>query len=110
MKVHLIKESTVRNFVKDHALSKSAFEEWITNLHDCDWEKPTDIIQSFSSADLLGKSSNRVIFDIGGNKYRMICKYGFGKKEVHLFICWIGTHDEYDKLCRKNKQYTIKIQ
>ncbi|MCX6180677.1 MAG: type II toxin-antitoxin system HigB family toxin [Bacteroidetes bacterium] len=109
MRVHLIKETTVRNFVKEHALSKAAFEDRLNNIKQSDWDKPADILNYFGSADLLGKSSNRIIFDIGGNKYRMICKYNFGRKEVHIFICWIGTHHEYDRLCSKNQQYTVKI-
>jgi mRNA interferase HigB len=48
-----------------------------------------------------------VVFDIGGNNYRMICKYVFGEREIHLFVCWIGTHADYDALCKKNEQYTI---
>lgn len=72
-----------------------------------DWEKPTDIQSAFGTTDLLGKSSNRVVFDIGGNNYRMIWKYAFGDKQVHLFICRIGTHAEYDDLCENNKQYTV---
>ena len=62
---------------------------------------------TFPSADLLGKGSNRVIFDIGGNKYRMIGKYAFGDIQVHLFICWIGTHAEYDKLCNAGEQCSV---
>lgn len=37
----------------------------------------------------------------------MICKYVFGSSQVHLFICWIGTHAAYDKICKKEVQYTI---
>ena len=68
---------------------------------------PTDIQNTFGSADLLGKNSDRVIFDIGGNNYRLICKYFFGVKQIHLFVCWIGTHTDYDKLCNKNEQFNI---
>jgi mRNA interferase HigB len=39
----------------------------------------------------------------------MICKYGFGENEIHLFICWIGTHAEYDKICKEGKQFTINV-
>lgn len=39
----------------------------------------------------------------------MIGKYIFGDKQVHLFVCWLGTHAEYDKLCKDNKQYTVNI-
>ena len=68
---------------------------------------PLDILETFGAGDLLGRGSNRVVFDIGGNNYRMICKYAFGERQVHLFICWIGTHAEYDKLCAGREQYTI---
>ena len=64
---------------------------------------------TYRSTDFLGNGSSRVVFDIGGNKYRMICKYAFGDKLVHLFICWIGTHAEYDKLCNKEEQYIVSI-
>ncbi|WP_298608866.1 type II toxin-antitoxin system HigB family toxin [uncultured Spirosoma sp.] len=53
---------------------------------------------TFGAADLLGNGTNRIVFDIGGNYYRMICKYAFGKNQVHLFVCWIGAHAEYVKL------------
>ena len=76
-------------------------------LRMADWSKADDILTTYGSADLLGKGTSRVVFDIGGNKYRMICKYAFGDNMVHLFICWIGTHAEYDKLNAKNEQYTI---
>lgn len=78
-------------------------------IKTADWEKPEDIKMTFNSADPLGKGSHRVIFDIAGNNYRMICKYAFGEHEVHLFVCWIGTHAEYTKLCGKNEQYTINL-
>ena len=71
------------------------------------WYTPEDMLKTFASADLLGDGSNRVVFDIGGNNYRMICHYVFGEKEIHLFICWIGTHDAYDRLCMENKQYSV---
>jgi mRNA interferase HigB len=63
--------------------------------------------RNLRSADLLGNGSNRVVFDIGRNNFRMICKYVFSQKQVHVFICWIGTHAEYDELCKAGKQYRI---
>ncbi len=37
----------------------------------------------------------------------MIGNYAFGDKQVHLFICWIGTHAEYDKICDAGEQFTV---
>ncbi len=109
MKIHLIKRQTIEDYTKGQARSKVSFEKWLAVLSAADWNEPGDIPKTFGSADILGNSSSRVVFDIGGNNYRMICKYAFGKKQVHLFVCWIGTHAEYDELCKKNEQYTVNI-
>ena len=109
MKVHLIKEKSIRNFVLDNARSKNSFEDWLSKLKRADWKNPSDIIATYGTADVFGNNSDRVVFNIGGNNYRLIAQYVFGKTEVHLFICWIGTHAEYDKICSANRQYTINI-
>jgi mRNA interferase HigB len=107
MKIHLIKEKTIRSFIYKSPKSHESFNEWINKIKFADWKTPADIKKTFSAADLLGNGSSRVVFDIGGNNYRMICKYHFGKNRIHLFVCWIGTHTHYDKLCKTNKQYIV---
>lgn len=107
MKVHLIKKLSIEDFAKDHAASRSSFANWLNALKYAEWKIPEDILETFGSADLLRNASSRVIFNIGGNSYRMICKYTFGEKQVHLFVCWIGTHAEYTKICKEGMQYTI---
>ena len=66
-------------------------------------------MDTFGAADLLGNGSDRVVFNIAGNNYRMICKYHFGVNQVHLYVKWIGTHADYTELCKKNDQYTISV-
>jgi len=107
MRVHLIKKQTIEDYCQEQPRSKSSFEHWVSILQLSDWSIPADIMKTYASADLLGNGSNRVVFNIGGNHYRMICKYAFGAKMIHLFVCWIGTHAEYDKVCAKNEQYSI---
>ena len=107
MKVHLIRRETIEVFAQNNAQSRVAFDEWLTKLKYVDWATPADMQISFPSTDLLGNGSNRVVFDIGGNKYRMIGKYAFGEKQMHLFVCWIGTHAAYSKLCNTSKQYRV---
>jgi mRNA interferase HigB len=107
IRVHLIRKETIENYVVKNAGGKKSFATWLTAIRYADWNGPADIKSTFGSADLLGQNSNRVVFNIGGNNYRMICKYAFGRKQVHLFICWIGTHAEYDRLCDNNEQYTV---
>ncbi|SHI96093.1 mRNA interferase HigB [Tangfeifania diversioriginum] len=108
MKVHLIKQATIEAFTKENSLNKGPFNSWVQIIKYANWNKPQDIVTTFNSADILGKSSNRVVFNIAGNKYRLICKYYFGKSQVHLFIKWIGTHAEYTSLCKNGNQFTVE--
>lgn len=107
MRIHLIRKETIESFVIQHARSRSIFNEWLVKIKYADWEIPSDIKSTFPSADLLGRGTSRVVFDVGGNKYRVIVKYAFGDRNVHLFVCWIGTHAEYNKLCDSMSQYHI---
>jgi mRNA interferase HigB len=108
MKVRLVKKKTIDDYEKENAASRIPFRAWFTAVKKANWDNPRDFLSIFGSADLLGNGTNRVIFDIGGNLYRMICRYAFSRLEVRLFICWIGTHAEYTKLCNKKEQYTIR--
>ncbi|RYE21774.1 MAG: type II toxin-antitoxin system HigB family toxin [Sphingobacteriaceae bacterium] len=109
MRVHLIKEKTIEDFIKMRANGKSAFPNWLNVIKNVDWNQPEDILLTFGSADLLGNGSNRVVFNIGGNNYRMICKYSFAKTRVHLAVCYIDTHAAYTQLCKANSQYKIRM-
>src|SRR5262249_12448268 len=98
---------TINDFADGNSGSSLPLADWLSKLKQANWEKPMDIQGTFARADLLGKRSNRVVFNIGGNNYRLICKYAFGEKQVHLFVCWIGTHTEYSELCDNNQQYVV---
>ncbi|PUZ22523.1 mRNA interferase HigB [Chitinophaga costaii] len=107
MKVHLVKKQTIENFTRNNAASRPAFMWWLTIIKSVRWEQPSDILATFGSADLLGNGTDKVVFNIGGNHYRMICHYVFGQQETHLFVCWIGTHAAYTRLCNDRLQYTV---
>ncbi len=109
MRVHLIRKESVIEFCVNNAQSRAPFDSWLVKVKFADWNLPADMLQTFPGTDLLGNGSNRAVFDIGGNKYRMIVKYAFGNRQVHLFVCWIGTHSEYDKICNLALQYIVKI-
>lgn len=85
------------------------FGIWLSIAKKADWNIPQDIVKTFNSADILGKSSNRVVFNIGGNSYRVICQYYFSEQKVHLFVKRIGTHALYTKLCKHEQQYSADL-
>ena len=109
MRVHLIKRQSIEGYVRGNAQSKAPFGMWLAIIKRADWNVPHDIVSTFNSADILGNGSQRVLFNIGGNKYRMICKYHFGKSKVHLFVKWIGTHASYTMLCNEGRQYVVNV-
>ena len=107
MKIPLIKRQPIENYIRLHARSRSSFQAWLSILKFADWKVPSDMVATYNNADILGKGTERVVFNIGGNNYRMICRYHFGKAKVHLFVLWIGTHAEYTRLCGEQRQYGI---
>jgi len=107
MRVHLIKKESIENFAKRNSQSRIPLTKWLSIIKQVNCNIPHDIKESFGSADILGNNSKRVVFNIGCNKYRMICAYYFGEIKIHLFIKWIGTHAEYSKLCKNEEQYTV---
>lgn len=88
----------IDGFVGRHPAAQAAFAKWLTVVRDARWTNPMQVKQTFNHADFLG--DGRIIFDIGGNKYRLfaIAEYQAGA----LRIRWVGTHAEYDKLNFKN--------
>lgn len=73
MKVHLIKKQTIMGYMRSHSTAKLPFNDWLWKIRYANWDSVDDIKNTFNSADLLGKGSSRVVFNIGGNNYRMIC-------------------------------------
>jgi mRNA interferase HigB len=67
---------------------------WVRIVRAADWSKPTDIKAMFRSADIL--PGGRVIFDIGGNKYRLVAAVHYRGKRV--YVRFMGSHREYDKI------------
>lgn len=108
MKVHLIKWKSIEDFFAVNARSKVSFERFKETIkHAADWESINDVKQTFGTADPIG--NDRIVFNVGGNNYRLICSFWFGPRMVHLYVKWIGTHAAYTKICKENLQYTIDL-
>ncbi len=105
MKVNLVKWVNVLDTVESDKEMLNAFVKFYEKLREVTWNKPNDVTNTFNSADIINcKNSNRIIFNVGGNKYRLITGYYFGKKLINLYIKFVGTHKEYDKVdaCKIN--------
>jgi mRNA interferase HigB len=83
----------IEKFIRKHANSKASLSAWLEDAEEAKWETPQDIKDRYRSADFL--SGNRVIFDIGGNNYRLMVLVRY--RNGMLLIQKIGTHAEYSK-------------
>ncbi len=67
---------------------------WYAKTKNAEWTSFGDIKKTFNSTDYVGK--DRFVFDIKGNKYRLVAIVVFASKKV--YIRFIGSHAEYDKI------------
>jgi mRNA interferase HigB len=67
---------------------------WVHVVRAAEWSKPTDVKAMFRSADIV--PNGRAVFNIGGNKYRLVVAVHYRGKRV--YVRFIGTHKEYDRI------------
>lgn len=94
--MRIIAVSTLREFWSRPGRrdAEQPLRAWVHIVRAADWSKPTVVKQTFGSADIL--RNGRAIFDIGGNKYRLVAAIHYRGKRV--YVRFIGTHQEYDEI------------
>lgn len=90
--MRIISERKLREFWQQYPESENAMREWIKIVRLADWNNFSDVRKTFNHADIYGGCT---IFDVGGNKYRIIGKIAFQHKIV--YIRFVLTHREYDE-------------
>ena len=90
--MHLITRKTLQTFWQQHPDSKTALERWSKIISKNNFDSFTQLRATFPSADQVGKLT---VFNIGGNKYRLIAAIHFNRYKV--YIRHVYTHAEYDK-------------
>jgi mRNA interferase HigB len=90
----VIAKRTINEFIEKHPGSAGPLLDWYLKTKEGDWSNFADVRQVFGSADSVG--NGLYVFNIGGNKYRLIGRIIFGARTV--FIRFIGTHKAYDKV------------
>ena len=76
------------------ASARAALLEWHTVVEAARWNNFAELKATFNSADYV--SGGKIVFDVGGNKFRIVALVGFRTKRV--FILFVGTHKDYDKI------------
>jgi len=92
--VRVISKKTLVEYYEKHKEIKSQLETWYHEAKNAEWKNPQEIKQKYASASIIG--GNKIVFNIKGNKYRLVTEINYRMKIV--YIKFIGTHKEYDKI------------
>ena len=91
--MHVIAKRMLCEFWERESQAEGPLAAWYHEVKHEQWASPAEMKAKYGSADIVGACT---VFNIGGNKYRLIVKinYKFGK----VYTIWVGTHKDYDKL------------
>lgn len=90
----VISKTILSEFSKKHPDAESALLKWYSETKAADWKAFNELKKTFNTTDAV--ANDRYIFDIKGNQYRLVTLIIFKIRTV--FILFIGTHKEYDKI------------
>jgi mRNA interferase HigB len=92
--VRIIAISTLRQFWEIHTDAEEPIKAWYQEARAADWATPHEGKAMYRNASILG--DNRIVFNIAGNKYRLIVKFNYPYRIG--YVRFIGTHAEYDRI------------
>ena len=85
-------EATLAKFARRHAASRKPLQWFLELVRQANWPHFAAVKNTFAATDYV---SGRLVFDIGGNKYRVIASVDFD--EQILVVDQVMTHEEYDR-------------
>lgn len=93
--MQVVAKRTLRLFWARQSRSEVPLRAWYALVAQADWSGPADVKHQFgTTVDFV--RDNRIIFDIGGNKYRLVVHVSYEYRRV--LIKFVGTHGEYDRI------------
>jgi mRNA interferase HigB len=92
--MRIIAVGTLKQFWEREAAAEQPLRAWIAVTKAARWPDPPSIKGTFNTADIL--KGGRVVFDIGGNKYRLVAWINYAYSV--LYVRFIGTHKDYDQI------------
>jgi mRNA interferase HigB len=92
--VKVFGEAAITKFARKHADSRRPLQRFLEIARAADWPHFPAVKLSFAATD-YAPSTGTLIFDIGGNKYRLVARVDF--REQMLFIQNVMTHEKYTR-------------
>jgi mRNA interferase HigB len=91
---NIITRKTLLEYCKKYPDAATALQEWYYELVNCNFKNFNELKQVYGNASLV--ADERVVFNIMGNKYRLVVRFIFDFKAIQ--VKWFGTHDAYAKI------------
>lgn len=101
---NIIARKTLLAYCTKYPGAKNAILEWYAELVKCSFKNFNELKKRYPSASIV--DDDRVVFNILGNKYRLVVRVAFEYKAIQ--IKWFGTHAEYDKINVEQIKYKHK--
>ena len=92
--MRVIARRTLREFWVVHPSAEQPLKAWFSEATAGSWDSPQSIKDRYRHASFVG--DNRVVFNIGGNKYRLVVWINYAYRVV--YVRFIGTHLQYDRI------------
>lgn len=99
--MRIISRKTLINFWEKYPESEQPLKSWFEESKNAQWNSPHDLKHQYKNTSII--TNKRVVFNIKRNDYRLIVDIEYKIKLV--FIVWIGTHKQYDKINVKEIKY-----
>jgi mRNA interferase HigB len=99
--MRIIATNTIREYWESYPISEQSLKAWLQEVESCSWKSPQSLKLEYTNASIL--TGKRVVFNIKGNKYRLIVDIEYRLQIVS--IVWFGTHPEYDLIDSKTVAY-----
>jgi mRNA interferase HigB len=99
--MRVIAVKTLKLYAKKKKEAEQSLFAWYEEACKVSWKNHHDLKKQMGNASVI--SDKRVVFNIHGNKYRLIVDIEYRLQII--FIVWTGTHNEYDKIDAKKVVY-----
>ncbi len=91
--MRVLNTKLLEQYMISHPRCRGPLKAWLAEARAAAWATPPEVKARYPRASIL--SDNRVVFDIAGNRYRLLCHIAY--KSAIVIVQRIGTHAEYDK-------------
>ena len=98
--MRLIAKSSLQKFWErpGYGDTRGPLHSWYDEALKATWRSPQDVKDQYANASICG--NNRVVFNVGGNKYRLVVEMQY--RAGIVCVKFVGTHAQYDRIDVEN--------